>query len=170
MALKTIDEMVKNRLAFIPQTDWVTSIDDFRIEQSYYLSQFIEIGDGSEAVIEDESNWTGMNKILLAEITSYQLLKKEMVEVVGGEGEDGENITPGSGSKMIKKAKADVVEAEFEYSKSEDGRTLAVKAKELLFELKNSVCRYSISMGIHLPGYCPEEDVNPQPPFIIVEG
>lgn len=164
MPLKAVYDMVINRLAFVPQTGWEENIDDFKTEQMYYLDQFIDItGD-----IEDEANWTGMNRILLAELTTYQTLIKEIVGVVGGDG--SETSTPGSGTKMIKKGKADVVEAEFEYSKADDGRTLSVKANQLVGELKQSICRYATSMGIHLPGYCPDEDVDPQPPFIIVEG
>lgn len=168
MPLKTIDEMVKNRLAFIPSTEWQTDIDDFRIEQSYYLSTYVDLGieNPTDTQIEDEANWTGRNKILLAEVVTYQLLVKKIVETMGGD----ENSSVGSGSKMIKSAKADVVEAEFEYAKADDGRTLATKVSSLIDELKENICRYSQALGFYLPGFCKDIPEPTLPAFQVMSG
>lgn len=158
--------MVKNRLAFIPSTDWQDSIDDFRIEQSYYLSTYVTLsisGDPTDAEIEDEANWTGKNKILLANVTAYQLLVKKIVETIGG----SESSSTGSGTKMIKSAKADVVEAEFEYAKADDGRTLAMKVTSLISTLENEICRMSQALGFYLPGYCKDIPEVIPPSFLV---
>lgn len=167
MALKAVYDMVLNRLSFIPLTGWETKVGDFQLEQQYYLDTFLQKGEKDPVEdVEDEANWKGMERILLAEITAYQLLTVEIIKTLGGDAES--NTSVGAASKMIKSAKADVVEAEFEYAKADDGRTLALKAKELIPELKANVCRYGQSLGFYLPGYCDDiPDIKCEPPFIV---
>lgn len=166
MALQNVDTMVKNRLSFVPQTGWETLIEQFKIEQMYYLNTYLK---KEAADIEDEDKWLGVERILLAEITTYELLTREITKTIGGDASDTESSV-GSGSKMIKSAKADVVEAEFEYAKADDGRTLSVKATQLVGELKESICRYSQALGFYLPGFCKNiPTYQPQPPFIVGE-
>ncbi len=164
MPLQSVEDIIKQKLSFVPQTGWETKIETYKHEQMYYLNEFLIISEtGDETVIEDEANWIGMKRLLLAEITTYQLIINKVISTTGGAA--GE--TTGSGSKMIKKAKADVVDAEFEYAKADDGRTIAMKTEALLPELKANVCRYAKTLNINLPGYCPEERGD-LPPFQIV--
>ena len=167
MALKSVDIMVKNRLSFVPQTGWETLISDFETEQMYYLDIYLKKSEKDPPEdIEDEDNWVGVERLLLAEITTYQVLTQEIVKTIGGDADASTKV--GAGSKKIKSAKADVVEAEFEYAKSEDGQTLALKCRELIPVLEQSICRYAQALGFYLPGYCKNiPKTNPQPPFII---
>jgi len=166
MALQSVYEMVLNRLKFVPLTGWETNIEAFETEQMYYLNAFLQ--NKTDAEVEDEANWTGVERILLAELTTYQLLIKEIIKTVGGDAEVSSK--PGAGNRLIKKGKADVVEAEFEYAKAEDGRTLAVKAAQLISELKNSICRYASALDLYLPGYCSGGDDADVPAFLVYEG
>lgn len=166
MALKSVDVMVRNRLQFVPAGEWEELIEDFETEQMYYLNTYLD-PKKEPADIEDESKWLGVERLLLAECTTYELLTRQIMTTLGGDAADSES-SPGSNSKMVKSAKADVVEAEFEYAKAEDGRTLAVKASQLVVELRDSICRYAQALGFYLPGFCKNiPTTNPQPPFIV---
>lgn len=165
MPLLTVEEIIKEKLAFVPDTAWQTKILTYKNEQMYYLNTYLKISETNDPVeIEDESKWTGMARLLLAEVTAYNLIIHKAIETTGGT----ETSSTGAGSKIVKKGKADVVEAEFEVAKAEDGRTIALKTSALLPVLKENICRYAQTLGIFLPGYCGEESVD-IPAFLIKE-
>lgn len=167
MALKSVDIMVKNRLSFVPQTGWEILIEDFKTEQMYYLDTYLKKTEKNPPEdVEEEDNWVGVERLLLAEVTTYQLLTKEIVKNLGGDVANSTKVA--AGSKKIKSAKADVVEAEFEYAKSEDGQTLALKCSQLIPVLEQSICRYAQALHFYLPGYCKNiPTTKPKPAFIV---
>ncbi len=144
MALKEVIELVKNRLPFVPSSGALdTKIEDFKLEQYYFLQPWTKIPDVD---VETDSEYKGILRMLVAELVTYQLIIRKVIENMGGE--DGELAEAG---KHIKKGKADVVEAEFEYSKASDGNELLLKTEALLPELKLNICQYSCTLGYNLP-------------------
>lgn len=159
MALHSIQTMVKNRLPFLTSVEEI-KIEQYTLEQFYYLQKWTMKVDPD---LEDESTYSGMQKMLIAELVSYKLMEKKVVENVGGK--DG---GAAEGAKKIKKGKADVVEAEFEYGKASDGTFLGMSASELLSNIASQACEYAQTLGYTLPmcqklGLCGPYDV---PPFL----
>lgn len=166
MALQSVKEIVNQKLYFIADTPAFDQlIETYQHEQMYYLNTYLFISpDNIPTEIENETSWEGMNRLLLAEITAYQLILNKVIKTTGG----AEGDKPGAGARMLKKGEAKPVSAEFEYAKAEDGRTVAMKMEKLLPELKANICRFSQAVNIILPGYCPKEKGTP-PPFFVVE-
>jgi len=164
MALAAILQMVKNRLPFIPADNSLdATINSFILEQFYYLQKWTGIDNN---YVEDEAQYTGLQKMLVAELVCYELLERKTIENVGGV-----NGSAPSGAKRIKKGKADVVEAEFDYAKASDGGFLGATATELMKESASRACDYAATLGYTLPlcqklGLCPALDV---PPFLAFE-
>lgn len=147
MALKAVLELVKNRLPFMPlDGSCDEKAEDFKLEQYYYLQSYCNI---SDADVEEDSSYTGLKRMLVADLVAYYLIVREVVKITGGE--DGGAAT---GSKHIKKGKADVVEAEFEYSKASDGNTIAMETKKLVEELRIGICTKAQTIGFHLEVFC----------------
>ena len=82
MALDTVENLVKNRLNFItPSEDALLTM--YKLEVYYELSPYFDI-EQTEAEIEDDSNYTGTIRSLIADITScYMLYWKSIVESLG---------------------------------------------------------------------------------------
>lgn len=157
MALKTVIELVKNRLPFLPtDTSLDEKIEDFKLEQYYFLQKWTKIEDVN---VESDASYTGTLRILVAELTTYNMLVRKVLENMGGV--NGEAASSG---KHLKSGKADVVEAEFEYAKATDGNELLVKTDSLISELKVSICNYAYSLGYPLP-MCGQKK-NVPPPFV----
>jgi len=148
MAQKTVVEMVRNRLPFLTAGDTVDEmINDYKQDVYYYLQPWSRILDD---VVEDDSSYTGLKRVLVAEITAYNIVTRKIMVEMGGV-----NGSEASAGKRLKKAKADVVEAEFEYAKANDGGVLATDMNSLATELRNNVWNYAIGLGWYLPD-CPK--------------
>lgn len=164
MALQPILQMVKSRLQFLPTDNSLDAIiNQFTYEQFYYLQKWTVKVD---ADVEDESKYSGLQKMLVAELVCCELLLRKIVEVVGGVG----GSTPTAG-KRIKKGKADVVEAEFDYGKSSDGTFLGLTADEIYMKHARKACEYATTLCYNLPmcgslGLAPVSDI---PSFIAFE-
>lgn len=91
----------------------------------------------------DEANYTNLQKSFLAELTAYELLKSEVLKNSGGVA----GASP-TGNKAIKKAKADVVEAEFEYLKP--GTNLTEETSVIMGTLKKSICEKAFKLEVPL--------------------
>lgn len=163
MALQSILEMVKNRLPFLPASSLDATISQYIFEQFYYLQKWTLL---SNADVEDESKYSGLQKMLVAELCSYSLLERKAIENVGG----SQGAAP-EGAKRIKKGKADVVEAEFDYGKASDGNFFGGTSEALMGEFAKKACEYAATLEYTLPlcqklGLCPVMDV---PPFLAFE-
>jgi len=97
--------------------------------------------------------------MLVSELTSYQILERKVIENLAGE--DG---TAANAAQNVTKGKADVVEAEFEYSKSSDGNKLLLKTDELMRQILISICSYAEVLGYCLP-MCTIKTTIVKPPF-----
>lgn len=142
MALKAIKELVKNRLPFW-SADWDTVTEDFITEQYYFLQTYTGF---SVTDVETEAKYTGTLRLLVTSLTAFSLVKRKYIQGVGGV-----NGGAATGAKHIKSAKADVVEAEFEYAKSKDGNAMIIDTESLLQELKSEICQYASVLLYRLP-------------------
>ena len=168
MALQTIRKMVKQNLPFLPDGATVIpgidisvddKIDNIIIEQYYYLQSFTGL---SDADVEIETNYTNTQRMLIAQLVSYYGINDETLKNVGGSA--GAGSTAG---KRIKKGKADVVEAEFDYGKSSDGTFLGATTEQLSNKFAQKACEYATILKYNLPfcidlGFCKNKS-NPMP-------
>lgn len=148
-------------MPFIP-TDgsFDNTIDNFTFEKFYYLQSFTQL---NNVDVEDETKYSVMQKMLIAELVCVELLTRKTLENVAGV-----NGQAASAGKRIKKGKADVVEAEFDYGKASDGTFLGKTSAELIEEHSKKACEYAAILGYNLPmcaelGLCKIYDA---PPFI----
>jgi len=164
MALQTILEMVKGKMPFLPTDNSMDSkLEQFKLEQFYYLQKWTNIVD---ADVEDETKYSGLQKMLVSELVIIETLNRKVLETVGGV-----NGASGSAGKRIKKGKADVVEAEFDYGKASDGTFLGKTAEQLAGDHAKKACEYAMTLGYSLPmcaalGLCQVYDT---PAFIAYE-
>jgi hypothetical protein len=140
--VKSILEMAKNRLTFYKETD-ETLLIDYQTEVYFLLQSYFK---KTDLEVEVENTYKPLERILIADYTAYEFIKREILKNIAGEGGEA-----ASGGKLLKKAKADVAETEFEYAKAEDGNRLVMRAGQILEELKKSICEKARTLGIALP-------------------
>ena len=128
----------------------------------YLLQKYLNIAD---ADVEEDATYTGLKRMLVKELVVYNMIVEKAITTTGG---SSSTSAPGSGSKRIKKGKADVVEAEFDYAKASDGTTIALETEKLIPELKNNIYTYSRTLGFSIPGFGPEKKLD-KPAFITFE-
>jgi hypothetical protein len=155
MAQKSVKLMVYNRLPFLAVTNGNNDlIDDYTNDAYFYLQPWTQY---SDAVVELDDTYRGAVRILVAEVVAYNILIRKVLANMTA-AESGSSAV----SKHLKKGKADVVEAEFEYAKASDGNELIMEATNLVPVIKQAMCNYSASMGWYLP------DCGPRPGLTIV--
>lgn len=164
MAVQNILGMVRSRMVYLPVSATIdTEIGNFTIEQFYYLQKWTILDDNE---VEDESKYKALQKMLVAELVCIELLSKKTLSNIAGE--NGGEATAG---KRIKRGKADVVEAEFDYAKYSDGTFLGKTAEQLISDHAKKACEYAATLGYNLPmcaelGLCQVYDT---PAFISYE-
>lgn len=160
MALGTIEELVRVELPYLAN-DIPTNnnIGVFKTNRYYFMQSYYLTPDVS---VEDDSYYTGNKRILVALLVAYDMLNKKAIENSGGSSASGTGS--GSGNRVVKKATADVVEAEFETTKASDGVTIQLDTKTILGELQKRICSLAYSMKIRLD-ICGCKKLQP-PPFI----
>lgn len=165
--------MVKQKLPFLPDGSTIipglgitldTKLDNLITEQYYYLQKYTQL---SDVDVETEAKYTPLQRMLIAELSAYHGINdKALTNVAGSAG------TEGDGGKRIKKGKADVVEAEFEYQKSKDGNFLGGTTEELKANFARRACEISAQLGYNLPfcimlGLCSKKE---EPiPFMFID-
>jgi hypothetical protein len=145
MAIGTINDVVFSRVTWLTSTDTddIAKVDTFVGQTQYYLQAYLL---KSDVDTEDEGTYTSKERLLTGLMTSYTLVTNKIMENTGGV--NGSAPTP---AKVLKKAKADVTEAEFEVLKAEDGGFLIATATQIQDALKGEICQLAISMNIRLP-------------------
>lgn len=160
MALQNILTMVKLKLPFLPDGSTLIpnlglTVDDKLnssiFEQYYYLQGFTKLID---ADVDTEANYNNLQKMLITELVCYYSISdKALVNVAGTNGASG------TAGKRIKKGKADVVEAEFDYGKSSDGTFLGMTTEQLMMKFAQRACEIAALLKYNLPlcealGFC----------------
>lgn len=133
MALGSISELVQQRLNFLT-VDEIASIDGIKLEFMYEIQEFTKLDDG---VVEDESSYTNIQILLIADATAYYLLNGRSLK---GLAEDQ--------ARKIKKVKADVVETEFTYESGKAG--FNEDTGSLKEQLRKQACARASRLGYSL--------------------
>jgi len=140
-----IKDIIQNRLPFVDFTDTTvdTRLDKIIMEIQYTLQKPLQKED---ADVEDESKYSQQEIILIGVYSAYLGLFRKAIITVAGDSETSEQAS----SKTLKKAKADVVEAEFQVIKASDGSTIQIDSEKLLALLKEEICDTAALLGISL--------------------
>lgn len=136
--------LVKGRLPFVKDPDDAELVEMFRLETVYALMNAF---DKTELTVDDEVNYTGLQRSLIADIVSCYMILRLGIENSGG------NASTGAGpllNKFLKKAKADVVEAEFDVVDATKSNTLFMNMQSLLAWLKKQAMWKAHQMGFIL--------------------
>jgi hypothetical protein len=158
MALQSVDQMVKDMLPYLNNVSFTPVIERNRIVVVYLMQS--QTGK-NDVEVEAESNYTGIQNILFSKMTVYEMIKSKSIQTLGGDGTTGSS----GGSKILKRAKADVTEAEFVVVKSADGSLIQMSVTDYMTLLVTEVCALARSLS-YTVYYCTcEADIIP--PFII---
>ncbi len=141
----TIKDIIENRLPFV---DFTNTVVDSRfgkiiMEVQYTLQIPLKKED---ADVEIEANYTQQEIILIGVYSAYLALLRKAITTVTGDAETSEQAS----AKTLKKAKADVVEAEFHINKASDGSSIQLDTPTLLANLKKEICDTAALLGIKL--------------------
>lgn len=166
MALQSVEDMVRGWLPWLPPAGQNLPLDAqitaYKINTYYFLQSYLGIADVD---VENDAIYTGVKRLLVAAMVAYDMIVNKVYENLGGNSTG--TVQPGSGAQRIKKGKADVVEAEFDYSKASDGNALLMNTEKLLADLKAKICAYAVTLKINLP-MCDCGDTEVCPPFLTV--
>ena len=146
MALKTLPELIRERLPFLTDTEYADLVPSWILQVVYELQE--PLGKPIETVesVEDPLVYSPLEKLLLADYTAHALLGRETLRAVAGTAGVAAPV-----QKVLKKAKADVAEAEFEILKPADAGGLKLSATDLMGTLKAAACRKARQLKVTLP-------------------
>ena len=143
MAIDTISGVVYSRVPWLISPTDDTTVDTFVCQTQYMIQG--PLGK-TDAEVEDELTYTSREKLLTGLYTSYTMICDKALRNSGGEA--GEKP---SGNKILKRAKADVTEAEFMNVKASDGSSIVVNTKEIKMALRDEICNLASTMNVSLP-------------------
>ena len=143
MAIVVLDSVLQKQPFLVAGTDTTTLVGNIKVEEQYYLQPYTLLNDTD---VVDDTKYSNLQLLLVTEMICCEIIKKQTLQNVEGSGG-----TPGTGAKRIKKGKADVVEAEFDYGKASDGNFLGGTAEELLLQHTRKACEYARMLKYTLP-------------------
>ncbi|WP_338761822.1 hypothetical protein WAF17_16345 [Bernardetia sp. ABR2-2B] len=141
----TIKDIIQNRLPFLNYSDVTVDarLDKIIMEVQYTLQKPLKKED---VVVEIETTYSQQEIILIGVYVAYLGVLRKAFTTLAGDTETSEEAS----AKTLKKAKADVVEAEFHISKASDGSSIQLDTKTLLASLKDEICDTAALLGINL--------------------
>jgi len=148
--------MVKDRLPYLSDPSNDPIIERQRVMICYLIQS--ETGKSDAADVETESNYTAYQNMLIAAMVCYQLLKNKIVLNMAGDGTSGSS---GGGSKVLKRAKADVVEAEFQIIKASDGSSFLMASDAFMADLLLEICGMARKLSYSIPWCVCDDPVIP---------
>lgn len=141
--LAEINILIRDRLAFLEESPSNDALIERQKAVTFaHLQGQTKLAD---EVAYDDSSYTGILRLLVVDLTSYRLLERKIKESVS------------DGGKRLKKAKADVVETEFDYAKASDGNVFMKSASGVMDDLKESIAGYCAILKYILPGFRDEK-------------
>lgn len=145
MPIASVNQMVRNRLQFLAAGDPVdATIDQFRLEAEYMLqTQSVDVITGD---IELEASYPPLWNIMFAAMVAYWMIQRKAIETIAGVAGGA-----GGGAKILKRAKADVTEAEFQIVKASDGSLIQIDTNDLLKQFQKEACDIAFSMNVANP-------------------
>lgn len=139
----TIQKSVYSRIPYlVTDTENNELIDSFTAEIMGELYKPFGI---EEADMLDDTKYSILQKALVADMVSVQLLMRRVL--TNSEGEGGAAAT---GNKVLKRAKAGEAETEFHGLKASDGVKLLASAESLIKQLMSDAMRRARSLGFIL--------------------
>ena len=141
----TIQDIIQNRLPFVDITNTAIAsrLDKIIMEVQWTLQKPLK---KEEADVEIESSYNQQEILLIGVYSAYLALFRKVITTLAGDAETSEEAS----TKTLKKAKADVVEAEFHISKASDGSSIQLDTGTLLDLLKDEICDTAALLGISL--------------------
>ena len=141
----TIKQIIQNRLPFLDfsNTVVITRLDSLIQEVFYTLQKPLR---KTDAEVELESSYSQQEIILIGVYVAYLGLLRKALTTLAGDTETSEEAS----AKTLKKAKADVVEAEFHINKASDGAAIQLDTDTLLGLLKDEICNKAAELEIIL--------------------
>ncbi|MAX80385.1 MAG: hypothetical protein CL843_09435 [Crocinitomicaceae bacterium] len=141
-----VNNLVYSTLPFlVNSTETDDLIEVFKTKSISLIESQLDLDDPY-----DESSYSNLQISFISELTSYELVNRKILENTGGI--NGETTT---GAKGVKKAKADVVEVEYEFFKT--GVNLTEEASKIVSRLSKSICQTATVLNISLP-MCSTQD------------
>lgn len=135
-----------------------TLIERMRVKMTYLMQNQTGKADNQ---VEPEANYKPLENILFADMVCYQLVKTKAIQNMAGNG------TTAGGTKILKRAKADVTEAEFVITKAEDGSLIQIDTTTFLKDLLAEICAEAQVLNYNVPWCtCPPDVI---PAFIVGE-
>lgn len=132
MAIASVHDMVNERLPYTANVSYDDQIEATRIQMCYLMQNQTEKDDSE---VEIEADYKPLENILFSMMVSYQMIQSKILQTMAGDG-----TLAGTAAKTLKRAKADVVEAEFIIVKAEDGALIQMKMSDYLPMLLNEIC------------------------------
>ena len=151
-----ITETIFYNLPFLDRinSNTIDAVNKKKVETLYLLQNSLK---KSDTDVLNETTYNPQQKLLVAYYTAYRLVEKKALENIGGVNEEAP-----SGNVFVTKEKADVVEVEYDITKSSDGGLLNLNTSEILSGLKLQLCTLAREMNISLL-ICKEFCVKAQP-------
>lgn len=159
MAIASVKIMVNDRLPYTAPNSFDVVIERTRVQMTYLMQSQTGKSDGD---VEPEASYRALENILFAAMVSYQLVKSKVILNMAGDG-----TTAGTAAKTLKRAKADVTEAEFIVVKSEDGALIQMRTDLFLEQMLMEICTLGRTLNYNVP-WCslPMDQI---PAFIVGE-
>lgn len=166
----TIQQMIFSRLPYLSQTDDNKAlIDNFVLETMYELEVCFNVSNGGadESNIGDESKYSFLQKMIIADLVCVQLLMNRMIkESVASEESTGEV------DKFLKSTKAGSVEVEWEQVDPKKGAMFSSGTSTMEYYRKSAI-RKAAQLGclLDICDGCVQavlESKSMQSPFIVV--
>lgn len=141
----TIKDIIQNRLPFLNYSDATVDarLDKIISEVQWTLQQ--PLGKDN-ADVELEASYSQQEIILIGVYVAYLVVLRKAFTTLAGDTETSEEAS----AKTLKKAKADVVEAEFHVNKASDGAAIQLDTETLLDTFKNEICDKAAELEIVL--------------------
>jgi hypothetical protein len=136
MTAIVINEVIRDAAPFLSDADQ-PKIDRNKLQALYFLDKYWPV---KPANIEDEASYDNLQRMLIGKYTALKLVEIRAIE----------NASSNAGNnKVVKRAKADVVETEFEYTK--DGQLITLDTRTLISNLKEDICQTAQTLEMWLP-------------------
>lgn len=159
MAIASVKTMVNDRLPYTTPGTFDQVIERTRIQMCYLMQNQTLKADGD---VEPEANYKALENMLFAAMTSFQLVKSKVIMNMAGDG-----VSAGTAAKTLKKAKADVTEAEFVVVKADDGALIQMPTEKFLSNLLFEICTMGRTLNYSVP-WCSIK-LDQIPPFIMAD-
>jgi len=152
MPVSSVAQQVRDGLPFLEDAAEDNAlIERKRVEMTYLMQD--QTGK-TAAEVELEAEYSNLENMMFAEMVKYVIAKIRVTENMEGSSAEG-GAAPGA--RSLKKAKADVVESEFQIIKASDGSRFQMLTKDWFALCRQQICSYSSVLNYSNP-LCFDDD------------